>query len=246
MFNLSPQEQAELTTMMVKQENSAYRKLATNRNLAFAIIHIRTLHSQIDTLARDISQRVKFDCSKGCSYCCTLRIEVFAPEVFLIARELRKLPPTEREKLIVKLTEHSAAARGVLMEDFFLPCPMLAEGVCSIYEIRPTMCRKYWSLNVEECKKPEVSAPENGELMLKSSVLISSFGKAYGRAKLPDRSHELGQALLRALSDESLEKRWFKGEEVFEPIPEQGRYEALTHHSTGLPQRARQAGEFKR
>jgi Fe-S-cluster containining protein len=207
--------------MMVKQESDCRRKLIANRNSSFAINFVRTLHNQIDALAQSIRKRITFDCTRGCSHCCTLRIEVIVPEVFLIARELGKLPAAKRDELIARLTEHSRAAHGVRMEHFFLACPFLEDGACSIYEVRPTMCRKYWSLDVEQCKKPDTSAPENAEMVLKSSVLISGFTGAYGRAKLPNKSHELGQALLRALSDNTLEERWFNGHEVFEPIPEQ-------------------------
>lgn len=227
MLNLSPSEQAEIATIVSKQENDFRRKLSANKNIIFAINLIRQLHEQVDSLVTKIKQKpgVKFDCKKGCNYCCTLRIEAVPPEVFLIARHLRTLPSASLKELIAKLEEHSKSALGVLMEEFFLQCPLLEGGACSIYSIRPVMCRKYCSLDVAECMKPDVSAPENGELVAKASALIYGSTEAYGRARLPNRSHELGQALLLALTDGTIEQRWYSGESVFEPIPEQRHHE---------------------
>lgn len=222
MNNLSPQEQAEIASLVSSQEKQFHRKLASNKNKQFAIYAITSLHEQIDALALRIKSKptVHFDCKAGCSHCCTLRIEVVAPELFLLARHLKKLPADDLAALIEKLKAHALKARGVLMQDFFLQCPLLEDGKCSVYAVRPTMCRKYFSMDVEECKKPAASAPEDGEMVMKSAALIYGTSEAYRRAKLPSGSHEIGQALLLALTDPTAEERWYRGEVVFEPIPE--------------------------
>jgi hypothetical protein len=76
-------------------------------------------------------------------------------------------------------------------------------------------------MDVEACKKPDASAPEDGEMVMKASAMIYGTSQAYERAKLSRNSHELGQALLLALTDPTSEDRWYRGEIVFEPIPEQ-------------------------
>lgn len=227
MLNLSQTEQEEILTIASKQEKSFRRKLSANKNVIFAINLVRQLHGQIDSLVTEIKQKlgVRFDCKKGCNYCCKLRIEAVPPEVFLIARQLRTLPSADFNKLIANLEEHSKVARGVRMENFNLQCPLLKDNACSIYSIRPVMCRKCCSLNVAECMKPHMQPLESVELVAKASALIYGSIKAYECAKLPNRSHELGQALLLALTDKTLELRWYRGESVFEPIPEQGRHE---------------------
>lgn len=77
------------------------------------------------------------------------------------------------------------------------------------------MCRKYLSLDVEECKKPDDCAAEDSEMVVKSSALIFGTGQTYARAKLSNQNHELGQALLVALTDPGAEDRWYRGEQVF-------------------------------
>ena len=34
-----------------------------------------------------------------------------------------------------------------------VPCPLLVEGRCSVYEVRPLICRGYNSTNVDACRK---------------------------------------------------------------------------------------------
>jgi uncharacterized protein len=222
MPDLNPAEQAEVRTLAERQEKQFRRMLLANRNKVFAIQAIRTHHEQIDQLAVKIKAKptVKFDCKPGCSYCCNLRIEATPPDVFILARRLRGLPPDELNDLLSRLRDHSAKATGLRMEDFFLTCTLLVNGHCSVYEDRPTMCRKYFSMDVEECKKPDAAAPEDGEMVIKSAAMIYGTTQAYIRARLPHSSHELGQALLIALTDATAEDRWYKGEEVFPPIPE--------------------------
>lgn len=163
---------------------------------------------------------MRFDCKPGCSYCCHFRIEVVAPEVFILARRLSTLPKERLEVLSERLRDHADKAQGVRRENFSLTCSLLEDGRCSVYEDRPSICRKYLSLDVEECKKPGLSAPEDGEIVLKSSALINGTREAYAKAKLPLQVHELGQALLIALTDPTCEQRWYDGEVVFPVIPE--------------------------
>ena len=139
------------------------RKLAANRNKIFAINTIRVLHEQVDALTEKVKKKpgVHFDCKEGYSYCCSLGVAATPPEVLLIARHIKQLPLATQTDLLERLKIHAEAARGVSMENHFLPCTLLAEGKCTIYAIRPVMCRKYLSLDVEECKKPDACAPED-------------------------------------------------------------------------------------
>lgn len=219
---LSQERQAELRALAQKQQKTYRQLLMANKNKVFSIQIMGRLHRQIDEVTDEVRERpdVKFDCKSGCSYCCHFRIEVFAPEIFLLARRLRTLPADRLDSLIQQLEAHAADAQGIRREDFSMKCPLLVDNMCSVYEDRPSICRKYLSLDVEECKKPGVSAPEDGELVFKSLALISGTKEAFAKAKIPLTVHELGQALLVALTDDTCETRWFKGETVFPLIPE--------------------------
>ena len=50
--------------------------------------------------------------------------------------------------------------------------------------------------------------------------MIYGNAQAYARAKLPNQYVEFGQAPVLALTDPTAEDRWYRGEQVFELIPE--------------------------
>lgn len=218
----TPSQQAELIRITNEQEKSLYKAICANKNKVFAINAIRQVHQKIDALASRVQKKpgVRFDCRPGCNYCCSLRVEVTSPEVFLIARHLSKMDKNSISVLMDKLKAHSVRAKGLEMSDYYLQCPLLTDGMCSVYEFRPSMCRKFFSLDIEKCKDPKESVPEDMEMYLTTGSITSGASNAYARAKFPDGIYELGQALLVALTDTKAEDRWFKGEDVFEPIPE--------------------------
>jgi len=217
MDDLSASEKLEIATLVQNQEKQLGKKLSANRNKIFAINAIRTLHEQVDALTAQIYKKpgIHFDCKPGCSYCCSLRVAAMPAEVFVIARHMKQLPDEALASIIQKLTIHAEAARGLGTEEYFLPCALLVNGKCSIYALRPAMCRKYLSMDVEECKKPDACAPENREMVMKSSALIFGTTQAYTKAKLETKNHELGQALLVALTEPSAEEKWYRGQQVF-------------------------------
>jgi len=109
-------------------------------------------------------------CTKGCSACCYYLVSLSVPEVFCLWEETLAMPA--RQRLGIEQAS-LAAARRVLSDrppegfaecrcqgttecpaelldaasqwyrEFELPCPFLAEGICTIYEQRPISCREY-------------------------------------------------------------------------------------------------------
>ncbi len=144
MDDLSDSEKVEIASLIKNQEKQFGRKLISTRNKIFAINAIRSLHEQVDALTEQIKKKpgVHFDCKAGCSYCCSLRVAATPPEVFLITRYIKQLPTETQTELLERLKTRSEATRGVETEDFFFPCTLLADGQCTIYELRPVMCRK--------------------------------------------------------------------------------------------------------
>jgi len=221
-------EQAEVLSIKERNEKNALKRLRENRNSAFAVNFISTMQDSIDNVAKQIQkQGIRFDCKAGCTYCCTLRVEALAPEVFRIARELKKLKLDQLAAVIERLKVHAIKAAGVPSKEFYLTCPLLVSGLCSIYGVRPGMCRKFYSLDVEQCKNPDAEIPENLGMVVKSGAIMCGVTRAYERAKFSAAPHELGQALLLALTDSTAEERWGNGELVFDLLPE-----ALPPHTT--------------
>lgn len=222
-LDLTEDERRDMDTVTQAQSQKYQRQLRSNRNKTFAITLIRTLHNQIDTQAKQaIAERgIQFDCRPGCDHCCSLRVEVLPPEVFLIARELKKLPKDDLASLVSKIEDQADYARGLSMGNYRRPCVMLEDGRCSIYEVRPSMCRKLYSLDVKSCNTPAMNALEDSRLFATIASITIGANEGYGKAKLPNYSHEFAQALLVALSDKDAEDRWYKGEHIFPMLPDQ-------------------------
>lgn len=216
------QERTQINAAAAAQQKNIYRQLKATRNKTFAINLIRTVHHQIDSHAakRKKDPGVHFDCKPGCNSCCSLRVEVLPPEAFLIARELSKLPEPALSELKARVASQAAYANGLTMGQFRRPCALLVDGRCSIYAVRPSMCRKLYSQDVEMCKIHGAEIPEDPSLFMQIAVITVGANDGYGQAKFPNFSHELGQALLVALTDDQAEERWYRGEQVFPMLPD--------------------------
>ncbi|NHZ39993.1 YkgJ family cysteine cluster protein [Massilia aquatica] len=221
MFDLTDDERDRLNSTRESQAKKYRQQLRMTRNKTFAINLVRNLYSQVDTqVVRAKERGLQFDCTSGCNFCCSLRVEVVPPEVFLIARELRKQPKQDFEIQLKKISAQASYANGLNMGRYDRPCALLKDGRCSVYDIRPSMCRKLNSLDVEACRRPGTDAPEDEQMVSNIAAIVVGANEGYGQAKFPNDSHELGQALWVALTDEKAEDRWFSGDTVFQALPD--------------------------
>lgn len=214
---LSPEEQAEFLSAIEKVQQTALSHLDANRTRPFIISFISNLHRGVDSVVHATThQGEQLDCKAGCSHCCHVRVEALEPEVFQIAKELKNIAPEKLEEIIGRLRNHAATINGISVFDHHIACPFLEDELCSIYPIRPAVCRKAHSFDVESCKSPGSEIPQSLEIALKSEALIKGTANAYRRIELSTSGHELGQAVLHALTDETAESRWGAGEKIFD------------------------------
>ncbi|QBF84309.1 YkgJ family cysteine cluster protein [Shewanella maritima] len=222
MLNLNERERLEVQSIFVATEKEYRKRLRANKNSVYAINLVGDLHNKIDSVISSVKKKgIKFGCRKGCSYCCDLRVEVLAPEVFYITKKLKgSMSKSEMQAFIEKLMTYADKATGLRFDEHIIPCVMLENGACSIYEYRPMMCRKYNSLDAQVCEDPHAQVPENTEVVVKTGAIGKGFSDSYESRGLSAIPHELGQALLVALTDPKSEQKWAKGNEVFTRIPE--------------------------
>lgn len=173
---------------------------------------------------QQISQ-AKVDCRAGCSFCCWLRIDVRAHEVFLIARHLRQDWPaealtelmTDLELTRRALTGGHESGRNTAPR----PCVLLVDGLCSVYEVRPAACRRYLSGSVEACEA-QWKSPDRGEGPVQHPILAEP-GRAAATAVhhamfqngYDGFSYDLPLALAEAMTDPECEARWLRKEKAF-------------------------------
>ncbi|HEX2660944.1 MAG TPA: YkgJ family cysteine cluster protein [Polyangia bacterium] len=96
-------------------------------------------------------------CKPGCDHCCHQSVGVTPPEALAIFEHLRHtLGEVERAALAAQLAVSEERTRGLSAAERFSPdhpCPFLAQGRCSIYEVRPLACRGMNSLSADECAR---------------------------------------------------------------------------------------------
>ena len=214
---LSDQERNELQSAITGVQRIAAAHLQNPRSPHTAIAFIANLHRGVDQLFQGaLDAGVKIACKTGCNACCSVRVHATEPEIFQIANTLNQGPAAQREAVLIRLNDHAELASQLSISTHRTPCPFLDAGLCSVYSVRPAVCRKAHSLDVNPCLSTAADLPQSLNLLLKSEALMSGTAAAYHQAGLPVSSHELGQAVRLALNDTTLQARWLAGETVFQ------------------------------
>jgi Fe-S-cluster containining protein len=199
---------------MARQLHALLERAKEERNITPAVLYLHAkVNSTIDGL-RD----VPVACKKGCSHCCRIWISVTAPEVIYISKRLRQRgePVYERVKaahLQTKDFPFGGQSRPPV------PCPLLADDLCSIYEFRPKSCRFGASSDAAICERSYRWSHEAIPMPITHTRGRGTYAVALAcalrRATLPYAAYELNAALTRALEREDAEAAWLAGEDVF-------------------------------
>lgn len=164
-------------------------------------------------------------CSAGCSWCCYLKVAVSEPEVLRIAAYLRaKLSEEQLLVLRARVRQTAEATRGMDGDERFaarIPCPLLEDGNCLAYEVRPLACIGYNSLDVEKCK--QAWAEHDPDFVVKSELLQRETAAAIAEGLeqgvrdggLRGSYLELNEALRIALERDGVAERWLSGRHPF-------------------------------
>lgn len=172
-------------------------------------------------------------CQPGCSYCCKFRIQASPPEVLVIAEHLKgQLQETEREAF---LSEMRRLAREAARMDVFgwgirgCACPLLLlTGRCSIYDLRPFICRAWHSTNVEACQQGDCLSDAYAYAI--PLRVLDGLERGLARAGLQGEPVELITALDEVMRDSKAMENWLAGSRVFERSTEVARKDNLRIH----------------
>jgi Fe-S-cluster containining protein len=200
--------------MSTEEPGDLLRQLSQSRSAAEAHAAFSAALTSYDQLNEQTIRQTgaRLDCCAGCSICCSLRIEVYAHEVFLIADHilatfsdpelfaLKERLAVHSEK-VLPLTPFEHATRNIV-------CPLLREGLCSVYPVRPQTCRRHHSLNVSACQYAydhpadlDFPSPHHPELFRVLTEAMRLNTEAYAQLGFDTTIYELGTALEEALSD---------------------------------------------
>lgn len=92
------------------------------------LVRLEKLYNFMDELYSFVARYTA--CTRGCSHCCHIEIEISAIE----AEHIEKSLGIKRNPNLVKSSH------------FGTPCPFLKNGSCSIYRHRPFVCRRHVAL----------------------------------------------------------------------------------------------------
>ena len=187
-----------------------------------------TFHRRLDQVlqASVRAHSVPVDCRSGCSFCCSLRLEVQPHEAFALAGWLRRNFTSQQiEGVVLRLRENVARTRAMGLEArkrTNLACSLLgADGTCTAYEARPAQCRRYHSMRVQTCKDffdhhdDGIESPMHPAVAHNAAVIITQAQHAVREAGLDAENADLNFALLEALENPKALRRWKDGKKPF-------------------------------
>ena len=139
-------------------------------------------------------------CKAGCGACCRQMVPITIFEAEALGVWIRTLPDSRQQELarsfhhaLLKLAAAgfidrmasekwlagSESARQLVLEYFYqrLPCPFLEDESCSIYPIRPLVCREYLVTSPSEhCADPANLQTAQAPLPLRFSRILNRIG----------------------------------------------------------------------
>lgn len=151
-LNIIASRQKETVVELLSAGRSAARVLEVARGAIFLLEHLISRFEAAHELPRPIA------CGPGCSFCCMNQVQVTPPEALLIGHHLAATrPPTEIEALLARVAAILALTAGKTRREVAvmrreLPCPLLREGLCSVYPVRPLACRAMHALDKARCE----------------------------------------------------------------------------------------------
>lgn len=194
--------------------------------------HAEELYKQLDLLSDSFitnceQENLRVDCKMGCSWCCYQAVFALTHEMLLIVNYIRKNFDQKRiNEILAKAKKKSALTKELSKEEllrFKHPCPLLKNGVCTIYPVRPLACRIYLSSDVETCKA-RYNNPEDKSLKAALFGFMMDAGKNmnYGFVNgLKEKNLISNEAPLEWILEQFLENKdsfdeWLSGKELHE------------------------------
>ncbi len=165
----------------------------------------------------------KIECSAGCAACCHQMVEATIPEAILVAMQIGGEEDPRRDAI---LSEAQAYLRDGRQRSLPRPCPLLRENQCSVYEVRPLVCRSVLSPNARRChdalaslQRGETSSAIHSDAY-EAPLLLSRGDQAGVRGICKDLGLQydvvhLAETVAAILRDPATVDRWLAGEKVF-------------------------------
>jgi hypothetical protein len=225
-LSLSPEQRKAVEFIAEFTRRMVVMAFTEDKTPAIALSLIEQIYRFLDDLLTGyIKSGAKLSCDQGCSWCCYLRVRVTPLEIMYLVDHLRAcLPPEELltiRQRVIRADEITRGMDGIHRLGARIPCPMLMDGKCIAYPVRPFACRFYHSLDSTECK---ALIDRSDGMVTVSGVIVRlnlgiTAGLTEGLRTVGLQSHQIElNAGLRLLLDErasGLTDKWLTGEQAF-------------------------------
>jgi hypothetical protein len=183
----------------------------------------RARNQMLDEAAEAAAKLGKAECRAGCASCCHLIVMATPFEVLSIARHLSESrTPAQIEGIKQRLRQIvEVPLDTTLRAKAKIPCALLEDARCSIYELRPSVCRTALSQSRAACEScleaaggsvPSIVQPAKIAAVVQTGIDYAMIS----RRNLSTELAELSRALLIALCDyQGALTSWLDGKDPF-------------------------------
>jgi hypothetical protein len=177
------------------------------------------LKASVDFRIRHVLSTVEepVACRKGCGHCCQVPVSAFPFEIFPIAHHVRtSWSGRERRALMRRLRAYRTAVTKPQRGAKHPWCPFLKEGSCSIYDVRPTICRTHHSSDLSACLRDPTKRPASAQPFYRAMLGLydGAFEALGARSGFPD-GYEMALAVEIALREHDALDRFLAGGDPF-------------------------------
>jgi Fe-S-cluster containining protein len=166
-------------------------------------------------------------CRAGCAFCChQFEVHLSPLEALHVADYVRHtFDDSRRDALLARIAQHEEQRRGVNPRDAAfhrLPCPLLEDGRCSVYAVRPFICRSVTSYDVSQCRTraekagSAIDVPVHGGIRAMGQAAHAALLRASAQIQAGSVILDLARAVKAALALADATRRWLAGERIFE------------------------------
>ncbi len=169
------------------------------------------------------------ECSLGCTSCCYQPVMATEAEVLLVADHVRgNSAPDAIARLRTEVSSYATRLRelgSARASRSNMRCPLLVDGACSVYAVRPFGCVMYGSTSRATCDA-QFERGERGEKELDVipvpalpiavvGSMRDGFYAACVQRGMPMKHLDLVLGLEIALDQPDATRRWMRGEDLF-------------------------------
>ena len=191
---------------------------------------LKEFYNQVEQLSDSfltMCQRdnVKVDCKMGCAWCCYQSVFALTHEMLVVADYVRSHFSKGVQKEILNRAKRKTAKTKNLSREALLgtneACPLLRNGACMVYPVRPVACRIYLSSDVRSCEK-RYQKPADITIKPKLFGFMLEAGRHFNygfvtglkESGLISNEAPIEWLLVQFMEDKKAFAKWLNGEEL--------------------------------